>query len=152
MVPLPASVAVAVEGASGGSMKSALITAICMSIGCTLPAKAETGYLVWGVGNDSCGSYVQQYPSQSNVHYMQSSWVQGFVTAKNEEIIANARKRIGGKAAAGFDLLRNADTAGLQVWLFNYCQSHPLEPLSHAASEFVNELVNRCIGNVESCR
>ena len=97
----------------------------------TSAADADGAYGIRGVGNIGCGKYVADY--QENVigydKLVNDAWIAGFLTATNRHVKNNALD-VGGKI----------DLESIRLWIFNYCNAHPLEDLHDATVKLVEEL------------
>jgi hypothetical protein len=95
--------------------------------------------LVYGIGSDSCGSYVlalsEHRPTaaivmQGKTYYTTANaytqWLSGFVTATNNAADDAKRQQIA------------VDIAGMSVWIRNYCNANPTQSVLKAALEFVD--------------
>src|SRR5437016_2491205 len=100
---------------------------VCIFIGLIIgwcasaSASDETGeYQVMGMGSRSCGWFVSAHDTDEwRFEIMQ--WILGYLTAFNV-ITPNT-----------YSIQGNADTKGLELWISNYCQAHPLESIATAA-------------------
>ena len=81
-------------------------------------------FMTYGVGMESCGTHVQDFQSylaspNSPANWIgynsDVSWLDGFFTDK--------------------PFTRQVDVAGIEQWVFNYCQQHPLDTLETAATQ-----------------
>jgi len=79
--------------------------------------------LTYGVGNSSCGQWLELRKSHSE--YVMSSWLSGYVTG--------ASAYNSGKMAA-------TDTDGLVADADQFCRAHPLDPFLDAAAIVVLHL------------
>jgi len=121
------------------------LIAAFVSVATAGPALADGRFTVWGVGNDSCGMFVQEYATDSDRYRMEISWIAGFVSAKNGDValivLDNAgRSNVGKK---GYDILKEADPSAFIAFVNNYCSSHPLENLNTAAIELSTALMKK---------
>jgi hypothetical protein len=106
-------------------MRSFVAISACvlsLLVGAAPPANAADSdgvYTVFGIGNDSCGSYIDARRHDKDIHY--ADWLGGFVSATNHDIhgVKNT--------------LEGTDLAGAMLWLENYCSSHPMQDFSQAA-------------------
>jgi hypothetical protein len=81
-------------------------------------------FMLYGAGVQSCGTWTQNRRSQSNLQYLMSQWVMGWVSARGYYGTP----------------MRKADADALDGWIDNYCREHPLEQLKGAAEALVREL------------
>jgi hypothetical protein len=90
---------------------------------------------VLGLGNESCGTWLQNRGGQSYGELTQLGWVTGYVTAFN-----NYAEHQSGNVTAG------TDADGLFTWIDAYCQANPLDNLFRASSALIRELELRAKG------
>jgi hypothetical protein len=106
-----------------------------------LPADAQKPTSVRGAGAQSCGQYVQAYDqyrpfangntggvmaSAAIGNYAQyEAWIQGYLF---------------GVDSWNRQQLRDFDRAGMQLWIYNYCEKRPLEIIANAALAFYRTL------------
>jgi hypothetical protein len=93
-------------------------------------ALAENGRDYFGVGGQSCGSWIDA--RKTNNTSRQGSWLLGYLSALNVWGV------IGRK-----DALSGTDAAGLYAWMDRYCQSHPVETIATGAGVLARELDQR---------
>jgi hypothetical protein len=93
--------------------------------------------IVLGVGSNSCGSWTQVRRAGGVMAGTYESWIAGFLSGSNS-IISGELK---------VDILEQqtklADAQDINVWIDNYCKSHPLVPISEVANELGRELIRR---------
>ncbi|WP_156103950.1 hypothetical protein [Acidithiobacillus ferrivorans] len=99
---------------------------------------AGTAYESYGVGSESCGTYLQHYHNRntlydSSSYFDDASWVEGWLSASNQMF-----KNYNGRPIT--DLLHNTDINGAMLWIANYCNVHPLKSLYRASSELAVHL------------
>lgn len=97
---------------------------------------------IHGAGASSCGSYVKSYDQFRSVngqvgtlldwpafaHYRQyEEWINGYVFGMETRIY---------KAQP----LKAWDRNGMQIWMYNYCQKHPIDVVANAALAFFKAL------------
>ena len=107
---------------------------LILIIALALVSTGAWGYLNMGYGTYGCGKYVAAKQNNSQAHYRQIAWVQGFITGGNAE-----RERNGGN----FNIGESLDSASIALWIGNYCRANPLEELTNAADALVEELQNK---------
>ena len=98
-------------------------TAVIVLSFLALPVSGSVGQVrirIHGIGAESCGTWTKDRRNQ--VHVIQLSWVQGFVT---------------GAASIGGVALKPTDEDGIEGWLDNYCTGHSLDTLYEATKELV---------------
>jgi hypothetical protein len=66
-------------------------------------------------------------------YFPMANWVLGYVTGVNF-------------LASETDMLATVDTKGVQAWVDNYCQAHPLDTVDMAAQTLTFELLHRAAG------
>jgi hypothetical protein len=95
-------------------------------------------YILWGAGNDSCATFVQERARASMRFRTEISWIAGSVSRANAEWSGTMARR-------GFktDILSNLEHEALEAWLANYCQKNPLKNLSGAAFALESALYDR---------
>ena len=83
--------------------------------------------VVYGVGSLTCDNWttVKNTPPLT-IHYVQLSWVEGFVTA-----VHNYSQS-----------LKEIDRATIDPWISEYCQRHPDESIVTAATSLALELAD----------
>ena len=98
---------------------------------------------IHGAGSSSCGKYVEVYDAyrpfidgnsggivawQATANYWQyEEWIEGYIFGMDTRVYAAHP-------------LRNWDQAGMRVWIYNYCQQHPVDVVANAALAFFKEL------------
>lgn len=99
-----------------------------------IPAMAAAqSIIVLGPGAISCGKYVEYRrdsanPISENMSLGDLVWVLGYLTAYNNYVSVDG------------NITANTDSSGIQLWVDNYCQAHPLDSLSSATSALIAEL------------
>lgn len=88
-------------------------------------------YTVLGEGAASCGRVVEEYKKDDYGKLIYGAWVNGYVTAINSEV------------STGRDVTGRADVAARNLWIFNYCNQHPLNNLANAAEALALQLRTR---------
>jgi hypothetical protein len=78
-----------------------------------------------GAGLASCGTWIVDRRTPLR-WATESAWVLGFLSGV-------------GYMGSGFDPLRGVNADGVNAWLDNYCQTHPLKDLADAAGSFIHE-------------
>ena len=86
---------------------------------------------VFGAGNQSCGVWLQHTVNTDPRHLTLASWVDGYLSARNEAL------SVAGKPG---DLGHASDNDSRDAWITKYCQSHPLDILFVPAKALVDEL------------
>ena len=110
-----------------------IITASLIVVILAVGAPARAVHMV-GIGNRSCGSWIQARRQNPEQAHLLESWVGGYLSGANS-IIAPATKR---------DVLSGGiDAEGLWAWIDNYCRAHPLDSVSEAADQLAADLVRR---------
>ena len=85
---------------------------------------------VLGSGNNSCGMWVEHREADGYGELIQSSWVNGYLTGRQD-------------GSFGLTDQQTSDAAARSVWLDNYCQANPLDDLLAAARGLWHELASR---------
>jgi hypothetical protein len=109
-----------------GGLTRLLGMALAAGVLLSVPAKAQT-YRLIGSGNSSCGQWsADRRDGRSSLGAnMEQQWVLGFLSG------------IGAMAGDKRENpLNGVDAAAVWAWIDNYCQAHPLEYISGAATAF----------------
>jgi hypothetical protein len=80
-------------------------------------------------GTQSCGTWTAERRAGRG-WFSDSLWVLGFLSGVAYQGARDQREDV--------DPLRGVDAAGVEAWLDNYCQAHPLKHLTEAADAFVD--------------
>ena len=99
--------------------------------------------VVHGAGGSSCGDYVVAYDAyrpfiegksggilewQAEANYWQfEEWVNGYIYGMETRLYAQPP-------------LRPWDEAGMRLWIYDYCQRHPIDVVANAALAFYKAL------------
>lgn len=87
---------------------------------------------VYGIGSSSCGTFVNAVNKSGSYaeddRHAMMSWAQGYLTHYNR-VTPNV-----------YDITSSRDAAAIQLWLFNYCQQHPLAQFGTAVDALIIEL------------
>ena len=85
---------------------------------------------VYGPGAISCGMFLEHFhesqdgnPVDGLLYLGDGDWILGYLSAKS-----------------GAGNLEETDSNGVNQWILNYCQTHPLKRLNDAANALVKEL------------
>jgi hypothetical protein len=113
--------------------RSALATLALLLAVCPSGAQAANGgkFMAYGAGTSSCGKFVADFDgSQSSQTSMVErvkalEWVEGYLTYLDKF----------DKGVA--DILASTDVNGMELWVYNYCRSHPLENMTQAADALI---------------
>jgi hypothetical protein len=85
-----------------------------------------------GIGSSSCGTFVNAVnksgPYAEDDRHGMMSWALGYLTHYNL-VTPNV-----------YDIMSGRDAAAIQLWLFNYCQQHPLDQFAIAVDALIIEL------------
>jgi hypothetical protein len=81
--------------------------------------------VVYGAGSLTCDNWNSIKSTQIAMHYVQLSWVEGFVTA-----VHNYTQN-----------LKEIDRAIIEPWIGEYCQQHPNDSIVTAATSLALELL-----------
>jgi len=87
--------------------------------------------LVYGYGNDSCGTWIKEHAQQSKHSRYQTTWVLGYISGSDFHIEIN-----GGKQKA-------TDANAVISYIDKYCRENPLKEVYYAAQQLVNELSSK---------
>jgi hypothetical protein len=100
---------------------------------------AENGrYILWGAGNDSCATFVQERAQGSARFQTEINWIAGSVSRGNGEWHAMMTRK-----GIETDILKGSDSVTLEAWLVKYCNEHPLSHLGSAALALEKTLYDR---------
>jgi hypothetical protein len=94
-----------------------------------------SAWMVHGVGTESCGVWTKtrtQRPKPVLDIAEQAEWVDGFISAFNFY------------QATVEDVIQRTDIDGVYAWIDNYCAAHPLDQISTATIELIEELSKLC--------
>jgi hypothetical protein len=117
-------------------MKSlAILATIAFAFASGSAAISEPQVSVITPGNPSCGKWTSERQLGSVKFAQYESWVWGYVSGW------------AGRALAPDDPLEKTDAAGITGWISNYCNANPLDKVTHAAHELIQELQTRYGGN-----
>jgi hypothetical protein len=105
--------------------------------GMSLASAQEPMATTLGVGNRSCGSWIEARRSVGLLPDVYEGWIAGYLSGSNAIIsyeyhtddLAQAQKQ--------------TDARGLYAWIDNYCQAHPLNSIAQAADALSGELIQR---------
>jgi hypothetical protein len=102
------------------------------------PAVVQKRAVVRGAGSETCAQYIQAYDqyrtlsasgttaSQAITNFLQyEAWIQGYLF---------------GVDSWNRGEIRDFDRAGMQLWVYGYCQKHSLQLIADAALAFYREL------------
>jgi len=106
------------------SLRISALAALLL-VSSVLPAIAVDSdgvYSAFGIGIESCGTYIDAQSHGNNVDY--AHWLGGYVTAYDA---LNVGPR---------NILKGTDIKGAMLWLENYCNSHPTEDFVDAVLAF----------------
>jgi hypothetical protein len=93
------------------------------------PARAGDAYVIFGAGGRPCGSWLQVRSQASPDSAMLQSWVLGYITSVNANVLMVSR-----------DVANGSSPDALFSWIDDYCAAHPLDSLARAASSLVDSL------------
>ena len=96
----------------------------------TAPARASNQYVIFGAGSRPCGSWLQLRSQALPDSAILQSWVLGYVTSVNANLLSVNR-----------DVTGDAAPETLFSWIDNYCAAHPLDSLARAASAMIDSLL-----------
>lgn len=87
---------------------------------------------IQGAGGVTCGAWLQT--RQSNQHYGELHWVQGFISSYNQYVYT-------GRNPNG--IFGSVDHDSIAAWMDNYCRANPLETVYKGTLHLVEELKHR---------
>jgi hypothetical protein len=117
-----------------------LVVSVPLIMFLCVPSLAQKSTIIRGVGTMSCANYIQAYDayrpfignetgigaSVAIGNYEQyEAWIQGYLFGVDSW---NKRQ------------VRQFDRAAMQVWVYDYCQKHPLALVANAALAFYREI------------
>lgn len=106
-------------------MKKINFATLILTILCGISVNAgATG--VMQIGTPSCGNWVKEGINNSAMGGAYFYWLSGYLS--------------GMAVATNKDILRDADTASIVLWMDNYCKENPLRHVDYAANELFTEL------------
>jgi hypothetical protein len=97
-----------------------------------LPAAAKT-IKVRGEGLATCTAWVQEHNRKTSRQHVQDSWLLGYVNAVSGMLEVPGVEDVSGP-------FHNID---LLMWIDDYCNDHPEEPLIRAADALMRDLARR---------
>jgi hypothetical protein len=110
-------------------------------------AHAEPGDFVGlGAGQDSCGRFIASIGNAPPGSYRSWNTAKGVLVSENKEYQEWLAGFISGinvmVATIGKEeqQVRPVDGAGLDLWMRNWCNKHPTNPVVEGAMAFVNEM------------
>ena len=115
-----------------------LLPIVFVFLSATIALAEDSTTVVLGVGNRSCGSWMQARRSAGTLEDVYKGWIAGFLSGANS-ILSNSENHI--------DTLERAraetDAQGLWAWIDNCCQAHPLGSIAQASDALSAELIRR---------
>ena len=106
---------------------------------CQARPNQEGLYDVLRVGTLSCETWIQQRADKSNEkHFINSAWIQGYLTATN----------VFGEGSS--HLAKGTDAEGIMAWVDRYCEKRPADAMAVAAKALVDELTQQARGRNEN--
>lgn len=111
-------------------------------------ADADQTYSIIGAGSASCGAFLAGYDDYRRGHdqtqfFAEIQWVEGALSAINGIEQAMLAKGASAAIRKRSDLLAGVDVDAIETWLATYCQAHPLDNVSTAATALGDELIDR---------
>lgn len=98
----------------------------------TYALDADGRYMLHGAGAVSCGTFVQAENGTlfdaAGTRQDMLSWAQGYMSAYNH------------LTDDVYDIFDHTDTRGIELWLYNYCQSYPLQTFPEALERLLKRL------------
>lgn len=87
------------------------------------PAQAANQYAILGAGGRPCGSWLEARSQASPESTILQSWVLGYVTSVNANLLTASQDVADGKTPDG-----------LFSWIDDYCAAHPLDSVARATA------------------
>ena len=103
---------------------------LALSVTVAMPAQAANQYVIFGGGSRPCGSWLQLRSQAAPDSAVLQSWVLGYVTGVNANLLSINQDVTGGMTADA-----------LFGWIDNYCAGHPLDSLARAAGALLDSLL-----------
>jgi hypothetical protein len=94
------------------------------------PAHGADQYVIFGAGGRACGSWLQARNQTLPDRAVLQSWVLGYITSVNANLLTSGRDVTGGA---------NADA--LFSWIDSYCATHPLDSIARAAGALLDSML-----------
>ena len=91
---------------------------------------AGNEYVIFGAGSRPCGNWLQLRSQALPDSVILQSWVLGYVTSINANLLSVSQDVSGGAAPDA-----------LYSWIDNYCASHPLDSVARATSARVDAML-----------
>lgn len=91
---------------------------------------AGNQYVILGAGGRPCGNWLQLRSQALPDSEMLQSWVLGYVTSVNANLLSVNQDVTGGAAPEA-----------LYDWIDNYCAAHPLDSLARAAGAMIDAML-----------
>ncbi|MBF8708697.1 MULTISPECIES: hypothetical protein [Pseudomonas] len=113
-------------------MKKLMVAVLCLAshVGAAQAITKDGDFVVLGSGGLGCGAFVK-YPKE-RVTALQ--WVNGYLTAFNQFAPLSAGQS---NVADGVNL------EGRELWLENWCRTHPMSDIADAMPDMLLELVKK---------
>ena len=118
-------------------MKYRFLILLVLLPGSAWALDADGRYLMHGAGAVSCGTFVQAengtvYDAVGTRGDM-LAWAQGYLSFYNRH------------TEDVYDIYGYTDTKGIEVWLYNFCRSNPLQHFADALEALIKQLYSRRI-------
>jgi hypothetical protein len=94
-------------------------------------ARAQAVMSVFGLGSDSCGTWLRHTQKEDAYNREARIWLAGYLTANNQRLFA-----AGLPATVG----HGSDVDSGIAWIDQYCQANPIKYVMEAAWALVQEL------------
>ena len=120
-----------IQGAVDRMLKAALVIA-GVFLFAPVGASAQVRFSIIGEGSNTCGLWVNERRADSTRVTPSAAWILGYITAASFH-----------RAPGTPNFARGIDGSAVDLWVDNYCATHPLETIQSAAEELVNELIQR---------
>jgi hypothetical protein len=102
------------------------------------PAAVQKRVVVRGAGSESCAQYVQAYDQYRTLVASETTASQAITNYLQYE--ARIQGYLFGVDSWNRAEIRAFDRAGMQIWVYGYCQKHSLQLIADAALAFYREL------------
>jgi hypothetical protein len=112
-------------------IKAAAVGAVVATMVVCGQARAQAVMSVFGLGSDSCGTWLRHAQKEDAYDREAGIWLAGYLTANNQRLFAT-----GLRATVG----HGTDVDSGIAWIDQYCQAHPLKYVMEAAWALVREL------------
>jgi hypothetical protein len=102
-------------------------------------SKAEAGYVIIGIGAESCGTWTKERAKGGLNSAQAGQWMLGYITAFN----ALGPRPSNFDHQEAFDIAEGINGDGIKAWIDNWCQAHPLDDINASAIALIQKLRKR---------